>query len=90
MVKKASITVFGEVQQVGFRWFVNLYAQKLNMKGFVKNNLNGTVYLEVEGEEENIKMLIDKIKIGPPTSVVDKLDIKFEKATNLFTNFLIK
>lgn len=43
-MESIKITVTGRVQRVGFRWSVASLAQRLNIKGFVKNLPNGDVY----------------------------------------------
>ncbi|QER67308.1 acylphosphatase [Paucilactobacillus nenjiangensis] len=48
-MESIKITVTGRVQRVGFRWSVVSLAQRLNIKGFVKNLPNGDVYIEAEG-----------------------------------------
>ena len=50
-MKHLSITVHGKVQNVGFRYFTNKRAHEFNIKGFVKNQHDGTVYIEAEGED---------------------------------------
>ena len=45
-MESIKITVTGRVQRVGFRWSVASLAQRLNIKGFVKNLPNGDVYIE--------------------------------------------
>jgi len=60
MVKR--ITFFGRVQGVGLRAAAEMLAKKYNIFGWVKNNDDGSVSLVVEGEEENIKKVINHLK----------------------------
>ncbi len=90
MSKKVNITISGKVQQVGFRWFVSYHAKKLGLNGFVMNNSDGSVYIEVEGIELILIEFISEIKKGPRLAKIDKVIEAFEPAKNMFTNFLIK
>ena len=65
------ITVSGRVQGVGFRAFVHQVAVELNLKGYVKNQFDNTVYIEVEGEESLINTFVSKCKVGPGWSRVE-------------------
>ena len=57
---RAKITINGVVQGVGFRPFIFNLAKEKNLKGFIKNFESG-VYIEVEGEKENILSFIKEI-----------------------------
>lgn len=70
-----SITVYGNVQGVFFRKFTQQIARSLNIKGFVKNNADGSVYLEASGEEGQIQKLVDWCGKGPIASRVDKTEV---------------
>lgn len=43
------ITFHGRVQGVGFRYTAKYLARSLNLSGWVKNEWDGTVTLEVQG-----------------------------------------
>lgn len=51
----------GRVQGVGFRFTAIHYANNLGLNGWVKNEYDGTVSMEVEGEEYKIKKLIENL-----------------------------
>ena len=69
------VIIYGKVQGVGFRNFVYRNALKYNIKGYVKNNPDGTVEAVFEGEKENIEKMIELCKKGPERARVDKMDI---------------
>jgi acylphosphatase len=66
-----SITVSGRVQGVGFRFSAVRKAEELNIKGFVQNKSNGTVYIEVEGESADLNKFVEWCHEGPGTGLVD-------------------
>ena len=52
------IFFYGRVQGVGFRYYVVQKANQLGLTGWVKNLYDGSVEMEVEGQEELIDQLI--------------------------------
>ena len=48
----------GSVQGVGFRYHAYYMAGRLHLSGWVKNLSDGTVEMEVQGEESGIDALI--------------------------------
>ena len=60
-----NIIVKGKVQGVWFRKYTQDIAYNLNLKGFVRNCSDGSVFIEVEGEKDKLKIFMDKLRIGP-------------------------
>ena len=58
MIRKYKIEVFGRVQMVGFRWFTQRIATRLNINGNVRNTAKNTVQIIAEGEEEKLNLFI--------------------------------
>lgn len=90
MEKQVMIKVYGLVQGVNFRYYTQKYALSLNLKGYVKNNDDGSVEIVGLGEEENLKKLIEWAKVGPPAARVEKIEVKWQKPTRKFNTFEIK
>jgi acylphosphatase len=67
------ITVYGLVQGVGFRYFVYYSARSLSLTGWVKNCYDGSVELEAQGKEENIKEFIERLKEGSSYSEIENV-----------------
>lgn len=88
--RRAKIIVGGLVQGVGFRYFVFNEAKSLGLNGYVKNLYNGDVEAIVEGEEEKIKALYEKMKIGPRAAIIRQHSICWEDYLGEFKNFEIK
>jgi acylphosphatase len=77
MNKKAfSILIQGEVQGVGFRQAAKKEADRLSLKGWIKNQADGTVYAEVCGDEKVIYDFLMWSTTGPSTSMVLETLIK--------------
>lgn len=63
-MKHLNISISGLVQGMGFRSASSAMAKKLNLNGFIKNFPDGSVYIEVEGEEEKLEELLVWINTG--------------------------
>ena len=88
-MKAFKATVSGKVQGVWFRDSTRQEAIKLKVTGWVKNIPGGTVYLEAEGEENNLKSLERWIHIGSLHSRVETVDLQWSEPTNTYSTFEI-
>ena len=64
------IKVKGRVQGVWFRKYTFQKAQDIGLKGFVENGLDGSVYIEAEGDLEQLDQFVNWLYRGPPLSKV--------------------
>jgi len=83
------ILIRGRVQNVGFRYFTFQTARMLNLKGYVKNELDGSVYIEVEGNEADMKTFIKTLKKGPSWAKIDKVYVSPIPVRG-FKDFIVK
>ncbi|RYY36666.1 MAG: acylphosphatase [Sphingobacteriaceae bacterium] len=74
MKKHLDITVKGKVQGVFFRASTKAVADQLGVKGLVRNQKDGTVYIEAEAEPTEMDMFLDWCKEGPENSAVDGVE----------------
>jgi acylphosphatase len=65
------IKVSGRVQGVWFRKSTQQEAQRIGIKGFVRNEKDGSVFVEASAEEGAMSEFMDWLKIGPPMARVD-------------------
>jgi len=79
---------YGDVQGVGFRFSAFRFAKKLNLSGWIRNDKEGTVTLVCEGEEKNIKALIDYLKLMYKGNI-EKIEEENQPLQN-FKTFQIK
>lgn len=86
MVKHLNIKVYGRVQGVFFRYSAKDAAEKLSVKGFARNEDISSVYIEAEGEEENLDQFLNWCKNGPPHAKVEKIDVSESELKN-FSEF---
>jgi acylphosphatase len=86
-----SVTVYGRVQGVFFRYFVRNVAKKLNLKGYVRNLASGdTVEVQAEGEKRQLNKLLEQLRIGTPGARVERVEVKWADYSGGFGNFSIR
>lgn len=73
--KHLNIHVEGVVQGVGFRWWCYATAESLDLKGFVRNEDDGSVYIEVEGKREDVNTFLALCRRGPSAAKVSHIGI---------------
>ena len=74
MVRK-HITFYGWVQGVGFRYRARHAADHVGATGWVHNNYDGSVTMEIQGTEEQIDQVILAIERGTYVRI-EKMDVK--------------
>ena len=74
-MKHVKIRVHGKVQGVYFRASTMDTALELGITGFVRNEPDGSVYIEAEGSPEAVEGLIIWCNTGPPRARVEKVEI---------------
>lgn len=68
------IKVYGRVQGVFFRKYTKLQADTQGIKGYVRNEPDGTVLIVACGEKKSIEKFLLWCSRGPEYARVDKLD----------------
>ena len=76
MRKHFNIKVAGRVQGVFFRASTKTCADQHNIFGFVRNEPDGTVYIEAEGEERDLEKFIDWCSHGPEAAIVETCEVE--------------
>lgn len=87
MRKHVKINVYGKVQGVRYRWSAKEIAEQLGLTGYVKNMPDGSVFIEAEGEEEDLHEFIDWCQIGPILAEVEQLSVEFSDNLKGFSEF---
>lgn len=76
--RRLIITVTGKVQGVGFRYGCKSYSENLHLSGMARNEGDGSVYIEAEGQGAQLKKLIDWCRTGPEGAEVKGVEYKEE------------
>jgi acylphosphatase len=87
-MKHLNIKIHGKVQGVFYRATAKAVADQLGVKGFVKNEKDGTVYVEAEGDAFSLGEFLEFCHKGPDKAVVEKIETT-ETGTKNYRNFEI-
>lgn len=75
-MKSIRIIVSGKVQGVYFRKYTQEEGVRLGLKGFVRNEKDGTVMIQASGEENALNDLVEWCHNGSPKSRVDGVTVE--------------
>lgn len=76
-VKKVRLIVEGRVQGVGFRYTTKQVADRIGVYGIVRNENDGSVYIEVNGDSNKVDDFIEEIRHSPsPSGKVDHVTLE--------------
>ena len=85
---KKHVIIFGKVQNVGYRYWLYQKAIKKNIRGWVKNTIQGQVEaLLIGDDDENVNDLIKQCQKGPLSSNVTQVKIQDYKQEYLKKTF---
>ncbi len=82
--------VIGKVQGVAFRAFVRSTAMQYGLKGWVKNNPDGSVVGMVEGDQGLLGEFLKQLKVGNRWSTVESVEIQAQKFSGDHLSFEIR
>jgi acylphosphatase len=85
-----SAVIKGRVQGVGFRWTAAAEAERLGLKGWVRNTINGNVEVWAEGTQENTAAFLSWLRHGPPRARVSEVHTNWTTPTGCFRRFSIE
>lgn len=74
-MKACTIRVSGHVQGVFFRVSTKEVADRLGVRGRVKNDDDGTVFIEAEGTDAAVDQLVEWCRKGPPHAQVRSVEV---------------
>ena len=69
------IVFYGWVQGVGFRWRAVQAASKYGVTGWVRNEYDGSVSMEIQGTEEEIDQVVAMINQGRYVQI-DSMEVR--------------
>ena len=90
MILSRKIRVRGKVQGVRFRHYIQDKVHEIGgVAGFIRNEPDGSVYMEVQGERDKIKDLVIACHVGNGVSEATKVDVHIAQV-NGFKKFEVK
>ena len=75
MTQRRTIRVFGRVQGVFFRASARDQARRLGLAGVARNEPDGSVFVEVEGDEQALAEFVAWCHHGPPDARVERVEV---------------
>ena len=88
--ERLDATVHGVVQGVGFRMWVARTASRADLTGWVRNEPDGSVRCVVEGPRAALDELLGRLRVGPASAAVTRVDATFAPPTGGFDGFRIR
>jgi len=74
-VTRKHIVFFGFVQGVGFRWRARQAANLYGCTGWVRNEWDGSVTMEIQGSEKEIDLVLRAINSGRYIEI-ERMDVQ--------------
>lgn len=90
MLKQLQLTIYGNVQGVGFRYFSQMKAVQHEVKGWVRNCSDGSVEMIAEGTQDQLNLFIEEIRRGNPFSKVENIVVNEGSKLDGYKSFKIK
>lgn len=75
-MKAVKVRIEGRVQGAGYREWTRREAQRLGLKGWVRNEMDGSVIALVAGEDEAVAELIEHFRLGPSLASVSSVKVE--------------
>ncbi len=89
-MKRAEVMIFGQVQGIGFRYFVKEKADEFKIVGFVQNQPDNSVLIVAEAEKDELEKFIQSVKIEHRFAKITNLNIEWFEAKNEYNKFDIR
>lgn len=89
MKKRKHIVFTGRVQAVGFRWTACNLARDRGLTGWVRNEYDGSVTMEVQGEQEDIDWMVERLMTDRYIRI-DNLDVSSRPLSECETGFEVR
>ncbi|RDJ05577.1 acylphosphatase [Rhizobium grahamii] len=74
--KVVKVRISGRVQGVSFRVWTRKRARRLGLKGWVRNEDDGSVMALIAGEESAVSSMLKDFWKGPPGASVDAVNVE--------------
>ncbi len=88
--KRVHVYISGKVQGVWFRAYTKEEADKLGVKGWVRNLPDGRVEAVFEGEEKAVDAMVGWCYEGSPMARVENVEVIEEPYKGEFSDFKIR
>lgn len=87
-VKHINIKVSGKVQGVSFRAVTKVVADQMGVRGMIRNEQDGSVYIEAEGDDTLLEVFVDWCNEGTDRAKIENVEVTPGELKN-YQNFEI-
>ena len=74
-IKHINIKVTGKVQGVSFRAVTKVVADQMGVRGIIRNEKDGSVYMEAEGDDTLLEVFIEWCNEGTDRAKIENVEI---------------
>ncbi len=89
-MQQVHMIVKGRVQGVAFRAYTKQEAERILLRGYVRNLPDGSVEIVAYGDRDNLDRLVEWAGIGSPLAHVDGLRVTFSDTSRSYEDFQIR
>jgi acylphosphatase len=89
-VKSVTVRVHGRVQGVWFRASTRAEAERLGVRGWVRNLSDGTVEAHLQGETRSVDEMVAWCRVGPSGASVSGVELVDAPADDTLSGFQIR
>ena len=86
--KHIDIKITGKVQGVSFRATTKAVADQMGIRGMVRNEKDGSLYLEAEGDDTLLEVFVEWCNEGPDRAKIENVQVTAGDVRN-YQNFEI-
>jgi acylphosphatase len=90
VVQAKHFLIRGRVQGVGYRWFTQRAAERLGIRGYVRNLPSGEVEVRAQADESLLFDFKQELSRGPYGARVNEIVEQDLKVTNEYSSFFIR
>ena len=86
--KHIDIKITGKVQGVSFRATTKAVADQMGIRGMVRSEKDGSLYLEAEGDDTLLEVFVEWCNEGPDRAKIENVEVTLGEVKN-YQNFEI-
>lgn len=84
------VRISGRVQGVGYRAWTERVATELELTGWVRNRIDGTVEAVFQGDEARVGEMLARCEQGPRSAAVERVEVIGEDDAGTFSTFEVR
>ncbi len=89
-MKALKIKISGKILRTGYRWYIVEIVRETNLAGYVEFTPEGDLSIHLQGEENIIQEIIEKIRNPPPPTQIKQFNVEEVKPDPKLKTFTIK